>query len=521
MSPKIKGYLASATLAVLMFSLMPPPMAQAIEAGKRTFKVTAYYSPLPGQSFYLQGNYEAEIRMNGNGTHGASGRAVFPGMIAAPKTYPFGTKIRLGGLGVGTVTDRGGAIVKAGERGQEYDRIDVWMGYGEPALRRALKWGVRTIDGEILSDGSTPDSIYLDSMDPTIASMTPQQRIQETVKKEETQKMIAEVEALTEQDELLNSFPGGMGKGAQGIPVKILQSSLKQLGYYKQALSGVYDEETIDAMLRFQIDKKLITGIDDPAAGYFGAKTRFALVEQLQRVHITMEVLENEALLEDMRGTEIRHEEKLLDELVFQKIPRSQMDMLVAADTPTRSDLASTPIPASAAKLASTETTVQTAVVTTQASYALNPKEVTLLKRQLRSLGFYAGDSTGTWNAQLTGALTTLQKQGGISDGAGNYTESTRGYLQKLWSQHVSNWGFTSTLEPGASGEQVIKLQSLLTKQGFYNGLIDGEYADTTTGAVLAFQKHHGVVADETIYGAGLVGPRTVDMLNNILFQLQ
>lgn len=36
------------------------------------FLVSAYYSPLPGQSYYLQGSYEAEIRMNGRGTHGAS-----------------------------------------------------------------------------------------------------------------------------------------------------------------------------------------------------------------------------------------------------------------------------------------------------------------------------------------------------------------------------------------------------------------------------------------------------------------
>jgi 3D (Asp-Asp-Asp) domain-containing protein len=34
-------------------------------------------------------------------------------MIAAPKTYDFGTRIDFDGLGVGIVEDRGGAIVKA------------------------------------------------------------------------------------------------------------------------------------------------------------------------------------------------------------------------------------------------------------------------------------------------------------------------------------------------------------------------------------------------------------------------
>jgi hypothetical protein len=62
---------------------------------QKKFIVTAYYSPLPNQSFYLKGSYEADIRLNGNGTHGASGKEVYPGMIAAPKTYAFGTQVYL------------------------------------------------------------------------------------------------------------------------------------------------------------------------------------------------------------------------------------------------------------------------------------------------------------------------------------------------------------------------------------------------------------------------------------------
>jgi hypothetical protein len=30
-------------------------------------------------------------------------------------------------IGVGEIADRGGAIVLSGQRGQNYDRIDVWM----------------------------------------------------------------------------------------------------------------------------------------------------------------------------------------------------------------------------------------------------------------------------------------------------------------------------------------------------------------------------------------------------------
>lgn len=76
-----------------LFSIFSPILAAPTEYGSQKFVTTAYYSPLPNQSFYLRGSYEADVRLNGNGTHGASGRAVYPGMLAAPKTYMFGTQI--------------------------------------------------------------------------------------------------------------------------------------------------------------------------------------------------------------------------------------------------------------------------------------------------------------------------------------------------------------------------------------------------------------------------------------------
>jgi hypothetical protein len=58
-----------------------------------TLIATAYYSPLPNQKYYLRNSLREELLLNGNGTHGASGKPVFNGMLAAPKTYDFGTKI--------------------------------------------------------------------------------------------------------------------------------------------------------------------------------------------------------------------------------------------------------------------------------------------------------------------------------------------------------------------------------------------------------------------------------------------
>lgn len=129
---------------------------------KRTFVITAYYTPLPGQARYAMGSYEGDVRMNGDYIT-ASGTRVSIGTIAAPKSYKFGTKIYLEGLGLGTVEDRGGAIVHAGQRGYAHDRLDIWVGEGDAGLIKALTWGKRVISGVVYEkdDVITHDSLVV------------------------------------------------------------------------------------------------------------------------------------------------------------------------------------------------------------------------------------------------------------------------------------------------------------------------------------------------------------------------
>lgn len=112
---------------------------------EKTFVVTAYYSPKDWQVFYYKENVVAEKMLNWSGTHGASGRGVFNGMLAAPSTYDFWWKIFFPSFWVGEIADRGGAIVHAGERWDNYDRIDIWMWSWEQWLIRALTFGKRTL----------------------------------------------------------------------------------------------------------------------------------------------------------------------------------------------------------------------------------------------------------------------------------------------------------------------------------------------------------------------------------------
>jgi len=217
----------------------------------RYFIVTAYYSPLPGQTRYLRGNYLDEIALNGNGTHGADGTPVYAGMLAAPRGYVFGTKIYIPGMGVGTVHDRGGAIVSAGNRGHAHDRIDVWMGYGDDGLSRALSWGKRTVLGVVYPPSSpVKESLTYHGIWKTFSVSPP-------------------------------SFV--LEKGKQGEAVKRLQKRLADAGFFTGTFDGKFDEETEKAVLAFQLKNGVISSPNDRGAGVFGPKTRKALYAFLQQ----------------------------------------------------------------------------------------------------------------------------------------------------------------------------------------------------------------------------------------------
>lgn len=68
-----------------------------------------------------------------SGTHATANRT-----IAAPGTFPFGTKVVINGITY-TVEDRGGAI--------QGNRIDIYM----DTHSEALQWGVRYLDVEVLN----------------------------------------------------------------------------------------------------------------------------------------------------------------------------------------------------------------------------------------------------------------------------------------------------------------------------------------------------------------------------------
>ncbi|HPO05726.1 MAG TPA: peptidoglycan-binding protein [Candidatus Gracilibacteria bacterium] len=207
-------------------------------------KVSAYYSPLPNQIRYLRGSYEADLRLNGNGTNGADGTPVYVGMLAAPKAYEFGTAIEVPGLGVGIVHDRGGAIIENGN----VHRLDVWMGSGDEGLNRALNWGMRTFPDCKVYFKPVASSVKIDS----ISAAAPKK-------------------PAVVNPELLSAYLQ-IGQVHKQIP--LLKKKLKSLGYFSGEVANDYfGPDLKTALAQFQIDQKIIPNLQDAAAGSLGPKT--------------------------------------------------------------------------------------------------------------------------------------------------------------------------------------------------------------------------------------------------------
>ena len=166
--------------------------------------------------------------------------------------------VRNADYGVGTVAvhDRGGAIQAAGKIGK-HDRLDIWMGYGDKGLSRALGWGRRTVSVTVYGiDSSIVEQV-------TLANYDEQERTQ----------------AQARQRGLVKPplFPEDVWYLSRGANVAKLQRVLSGLGYFKPVVDGFYGDETREAVLAFQREHDLIDSEDELGAGHTGPQTRVLL----------------------------------------------------------------------------------------------------------------------------------------------------------------------------------------------------------------------------------------------------
>ncbi len=218
---------------------------------QRHFIVSAYYSPLPWQKRYSTWSYAGDIRLNGNWTHWASWVKVHPWFIAAPYTYKFWTKIQLEWLWIWTVEDRWWAIVKAWRRWHEYDRLDIWMWYGDSWLTKALNWGKRTVKWKILASSAKNTIKY--SWTKTIKS---------------------------------NRIAIKITPKSSNSNIKLMQKLFSEAKIYQWVIDGRYSNFK-PSIINFQIKHKVIPYKHSIWNWYIGNKTIAKLEEKYPKVFLT------------------------------------------------------------------------------------------------------------------------------------------------------------------------------------------------------------------------------------------
>lgn len=300
------------------------------------FVLTAYYSPLPGQCCYVKGGLMADKVLNGNGTHGADGTPVYVGMVAAPPSYAFGTKVKVPGLGVLEVHDRGGAIQL--QQGGKIHRIDVWAGYGEEGLARALSFGVKRVRGVVYPPGTQqPASDFsLDRIAMDYERLRPFNVVQNGLVDLQPKAGDRSLSAAYLQEHLkalgylvdddpkffgpktraaLEGFQRDRGLAISsksldadtaamlmasvqllgrdmGVPqvgelssqsdLASMQRVLRGLGYYRGRTDGTYGEGLKRAIIAFQKDHALVGDDQSPGAGTVGPVTQAALADTMR-----------------------------------------------------------------------------------------------------------------------------------------------------------------------------------------------------------------------------------------------
>lgn len=106
--------------------------------------------------------------------------------------------------------------------------------------------------------------------------------------------------------------------------VEDIQKKLKDLGYFKFAVDGVYNKRLVDSLYAFQLAKKIVTGEDDPGAGYYGPVTETAINDTYAAFTARKEELdklENELEIAKQGLTEVYGKKKQEFVAMIKKIP--------------------------------------------------------------------------------------------------------------------------------------------------------------------------------------------------------
>lgn len=479
-----------------LLSLSSPFIPLQAHAEGAFYLVSAYYSPIEWQDFYLHETFADEIKMNGEGTHTASGQAVRIGVVAAPRDIPFNTRVHtkqtltIKGTPVnfefhGTVLDRGGAITS----GAKLPRLDVYMGKGQAGLCRAINFGVQTVYIDINNDTSIPDTTNFDNIPSDCKNPH-----NETVPL-----------ASGSTTRVFDPFTMPINAVSPEADVKIVQNLLARLGAYTGPVDGIFDEDFVEAIFQFQKSNGIVQARTDDGSGTYGPKTRAML----------------KALLS---GT----------------LNKTDNTTIVNAS-------------------ATTDTTGTTGTSTTTTISGLSAEGITELQKKLKELGYFKFEPDGILNKRLVDAIYAFQAakkivNGEEDPGAGYYgsvTETTlgetyNGYLAKLDSiialerdldaaklardevlnkkklEYADTLKKIPTVKLGQVHSGIRVLQKILKQMGYMTNKDTAIFGSITKAALAKYQLELKVIDSINDPSAGILGDKTreaiaIDLYNRWL----
>lgn len=125
---------------------------------------------------------------------------------------------------------------------------------------------------------------------------------------------------------------------------------------------------------------------------------------------------------------------------------------------------------------------------------------VRAIQERLSELGYYAGDTTGTYGDNTTRAVSRFQYDNELTQ-TGNVDVVT---YEALFDQDAKHASSSGALAPGDTGDVVFTMQQYLNALGFLDDAPDGIYDRNTETAVMLFRAANNMEIDESADSAML-----------------
>ncbi|OYQ67543.1 hypothetical protein B9G53_00910 [Pseudanabaena sp. SR411] len=297
---------------------------------------------------------------------------------------------------------------------------------------------------------------------------------------------------------------------APSSDVKYVQSLLAKNGFDPGAIDGVSGASTKNAILRAQ----KAFGLNPD--GIVGSQTIAALEDGKapEAIATTVDVAETVAVGETTTSVSstVMNLQKLLADRGFYNgavdgIMGSQTrSAIVAAQKAYNLTADGVAGPQTLAALESDGSSKSTATLIS-ATATTKSADVSNLQELLSKRGFYNGAVDGIMGSQTRAAIVAAQKNYGLATDGIAGAQTLAALESGASNVSIATKNTTTTPTVTTSDKNVVDLQQLLAKRGFYNGAIDGVKGAQTNAAIAAAQKAYGLTTD------GIAGAQTIAAL--------